>query len=95
MLAAFRGGGAGPKVRGPVKPSCRLDVVFTPFFLIHRETVQPIHAGYGGLIIHANYTHSIIGMLALSAALGAMFLPRLGKESRTGHRAGQRVSLGA
>jgi hypothetical protein len=56
-----------------------LDVVFTPFFLAHRETVQPIHAGYGGLIIHADYTHSIVGMLALSAALGAMFLPRLGR----------------
>ena len=56
-----------------------LDVVFTPLFLAHRETVQPIHAGYGGLIIHADYTHSIVGMLALSAALGAMFLPRLGR----------------
>ena len=56
-----------------------LDVVFTPLFLAHRETVQPVHAGYGGLIIHADYTHSIVGMLALSAALGAMFLPRLGR----------------
>lgn len=56
-----------------------LDVVFTPLFLAHRETVQPIHAGYGGLVIHADYTHSIVGMLALSAALGAMFLPRLGR----------------
>ena len=56
-----------------------LDVVFTPLFLFHRETVQPVHAGYGGLIIHADYTHSIVGMLALSAALGAMFLPRLGR----------------
>jgi hypothetical protein len=54
-------------------------VVFIPLFLFHRETVQPIHAGYGGLIIHADYTHSIVGMLALSAALGEMFLPRLGK----------------
>jgi hypothetical protein len=56
-----------------------LDVVFTPLFLADRETVQPIHAGYGGLIIHADYTHSIVGVLALSAALGAMFLPRLGR----------------
>ena len=56
-----------------------LDVIFTPLFLTHRETVQPVHAGYGGLIIHADYTHSIVGMLALSAALGAMFLPRLGR----------------
>ena len=35
-----------------------LDVVFVPLFLAHRETVQPVHAGYGGLIIHADYTHS-------------------------------------
>ncbi|NYF89267.1 permease [Tunturiibacter empetritectus] len=56
-----------------------LDVVFVPLFLAHRETVQPIHAGYGGLIIHADYTHSIVGMLALSAALGALFLPKMGR----------------
>jgi membrane-bound metal-dependent hydrolase YbcI (DUF457 family) len=56
-----------------------LDVIFVPLFLAHWETVQPIHQGYGGLIIHADYTHSIVGVLALSAALGAMFLPRLGR----------------
>jgi hypothetical protein len=58
-----------------------LDVIFTPLFLAHLETVQPIstHAGYGGLIIHADYTHSIVGMVALSAVLGAMFLPKLGR----------------
>ena len=56
-----------------------LDVVFIPLFLAHRETVQAIHPGYGGSIIHADYSHSIVGMLALSAALGALFLPRLGK----------------
>lgn len=56
-----------------------IDIVFVPLFLAHRETVQPVHAGYGGLIIHADYTHSIVGMLALSAVLGAMFLPRLGR----------------
>jgi hypothetical protein len=56
-----------------------LDIVFTPLFLTSRETMQPIHEGYGGSIIHADYTHSIAGMLALSAALGAMFLPKLGR----------------
>ncbi len=56
-----------------------LDIIFVPLFAAHLETVQPIHAGYGGLIIHADYTHSIVGMVALSAALGAMFLPRLGR----------------
>ena len=56
-----------------------LDVVFVPLFLAHWETTQTVHLGYGGLIIHADYTHSIVGMLALSAALGAMFLHRLGR----------------
>lgn len=58
-----------------------LDVIFVPLFAAHLETVQPTttHEGYGSMIIHANYTHSIAGMAALSAALGAMFLPRLGR----------------
>ena len=60
-----------------------LDVIFTLLYVAHLETLQPIspHAGYGGLIIHADYTHSLVGMLALSAALGAMFLPRLGRRA--------------
>lgn len=56
-----------------------LDVVFVPLFLAHLESARVIHKGYGGLLIHADYTHSIVGMLALSAILGAMFLPRLGR----------------
>jgi hypothetical protein len=56
-----------------------LDVLFVPLLLMHLETVQTLHRGYGGLIIHADYTHSIVGMLALSAALGAMFLPKVGR----------------
>jgi hypothetical protein len=56
-----------------------IDIVFIPLFIAHRETAQQVHAGYGGLIIHADYTHSIVGMLALSAILGAMFLPTLGR----------------
>lgn len=60
-----------------------LDIVFVPLFLAHRETMQTIHSGYAGSIIHADYTHSIVGMLALSAALGALFLPRLGKRIAT------------
>ena len=56
-----------------------LDIAFIPFVLTHSESLQPIHAGYGGMIIHANYTHSIVGMLALSAAFGVMFLHGLGR----------------
>jgi hypothetical protein len=57
-----------------------LDIVFVPLLLAHRESVEPIHAGYGGMIIHADYTHSVVGMLALSAALGAIFLRKYGRK---------------
>jgi len=56
-----------------------LDIVFIPLVLAHWETFEPIHPGYAGLLIHADYTHSIVGMLILSAVLGALFLPRYGK----------------
>ena len=59
-----------------------LDIVFIPLFVGRLETVQTVHTGYGGLIIHANYTHSIIGMLALSAALGRCSCPSWKDESR-------------
>lgn len=55
-----------------------LDVLFIPLVIAHWETFEQIHAGYAGLIIHANYTHSLAGMLVLSAILGAIFLPKLG-----------------
>jgi hypothetical protein len=56
-----------------------LDIIFLPLLVAHWESFEPVHPGYGGLIIHADYTHSIVGMLALSAILGVMFLPKLGK----------------
>ncbi len=58
-----------------------LDIVFVPLFLAHMETMEPVgpHAGYGGAIIHADYTHSIVGVILLSAILGLMFLPRMGR----------------
>jgi hypothetical protein len=56
-----------------------LDIVFIPFVVAHWETFEPIHPGYAGLLIHANYTHSIVGMLMLSAILGVMFLRKFGR----------------
>ena len=56
-----------------------LDIVFIPLVLAHVETMQVLHHGYGGLLIHADYTHSLIGMLVISAILGAMFLPAQGR----------------
>ena len=50
-----------------------LDIVFVPLFLAGVETLSTApgaHAGYGGAIIHADYTHSLVGALLLSALLG-------------------------
>lgn len=59
-----------------------LDIVFVPLFLAHIETLQPVtNRGYGGSLIHAEYTHSLLGMLVLSALLGAICLPFWGKRS--------------
>jgi hypothetical protein len=62
-----------------------LDIVFIPLLLAHYETVQQVrtHPVYGGLIIHAELTHSVIGMLILSATLGVAFLPKWGRRVAT------------
>ena len=50
-----------------------LDVVFIPLFLLGIETIEMLPGGgYGGVVIHADYTHSLIGALVLSAAFGAV-----------------------
>jgi membrane-bound metal-dependent hydrolase YbcI (DUF457 family) len=61
-----------------------LDIVFVPLFMMHIETIEPVpgtHGGYGMGIIHADYTHSILGALLLSAILGAAFLWRWNRRS--------------
>jgi membrane-bound metal-dependent hydrolase YbcI (DUF457 family) len=61
-----------------------LDISFVPLFLTHLETIEPVpgtHGGYGKGIIHANYTHSLLGALLLSAVLGAAFLWRWNQRS--------------
>jgi len=50
-----------------------LDIVFVPLFLSGIETIETVpgaHIGYGGAIIHADYTHSLVGAVLLSALLG-------------------------
>jgi hypothetical protein len=50
-----------------------LDVVFIPLLLLNIETIEtPPGGGYGASVIHANYTHSLVGALLLSAAFGAV-----------------------
>lgn len=52
-----------------------LDIIFVPLFLMGIETIRPApgtHGGYGGVIINADYTHSLIGALGISAIFGAI-----------------------
>jgi hypothetical protein len=59
-----------------------LDVVFVPLFVMKIESVQPVpglHGGYGENIIHADYTHSLLGALLLSALFGLVFAPLWGR----------------
>ena len=53
-----------------------LDVWFVPLFLMGIETIDPVDPAnpnaYGNGIIHAVYTHSLLGALALSALAGVL-----------------------
>jgi membrane-bound metal-dependent hydrolase YbcI (DUF457 family) len=86
VIAGHFGFAALVKSREPTVPlwglmlaTVWLDVVFIPLLMLHVETLQPVHPGYGGFIIHADYTHSIVGMILLSALFGLAFLPRWGR----------------
>ena len=61
-----------------------LDIVFVPLLLAGVETLEPIpglHSGYGANIIHADYTHSLVGACILSVILGVVALGRWGRRS--------------
>jgi len=62
-----------------------LDLVFVPLFLTGIETIQPVrgHQGYGSSVIYADYTHSFLGMLVLSAILALFSWPFWGRRSAT------------
>jgi hypothetical protein len=89
MIAGHFGFAAFAKSREPRVPlwslmlgTVWLDIVFVPMFLMKLETLEPVpglHGGYGENIIHADYTHSIVGALLLSAMFGLAFGVRWGK----------------
>ena len=61
-----------------------LDVIFVPLFLLGVETIEkaPDATGpYGGSIIHANYTHSLLGAAILSFVFGWFFSRRWGERA--------------
>jgi membrane-bound metal-dependent hydrolase YbcI (DUF457 family) len=89
MIAGHFGFAAGVKAAEPPAPlwalmlgTAWLDVIFVPLFAAGIETITPVpgtSGGYGNGIIHADYTHSLIGALVLSGVYGALFLPRFGR----------------
>jgi len=92
VIAGHFGLAAGVKGREPATPLWALmlatqwlDVIFVPLFLAGIEGMEPLpgakEGAYGGAIIHADYTHSLLGALLLSALFGALFARRRGKRS--------------
>jgi membrane-bound metal-dependent hydrolase YbcI (DUF457 family) len=56
-----------------------LDIVFVPLFVAKIETISVApgtSGGYGSAIIHADYTHALLGAIVLSVLFGAAALIR-------------------
>jgi hypothetical protein len=52
-----------------------LDIAFVPLLLMKIETLEPVagtRGGYGRNVIHADYTHSLLGALVLSLVFGVI-----------------------
>jgi hypothetical protein len=86
MIAGHFGLAAAVKAGRPAIPvwtlmlaTAWLDVVFVPLYLSGVETIDG--EGYGGGVIHADYTHSLVGALVLAALFGAVAAWRLGREA--------------
>jgi hypothetical protein len=87
MITGHFGLAAGTKSAEPSAPlwslmlaTMWLDVVFTPLYLAGVETIDtPPGGGYGGSVIHADYTHSLVGALILSAVVGGFGAWRWGR----------------
>ena len=92
MIAGHFGLAAGVKGKAPSVPlwllmlACQwLDVVFVVLFAAGVEGLTPVagtHPGaYGGSIIHADWTHSLVGALVLSLGFAAICAVRYGGRS--------------
>lgn len=89
MIAGHFGFAALAKSREPRVPlwslmlaTVWLDIIFVPLFVMKLETLEPVpglRGGYGQNIIHADYTHSLLGALVLSLIFGLAFGVRWGR----------------
>jgi hypothetical protein len=92
MIAGHFGFAAAVKGKAPSVPlwslmlACQwLDIVFVPLFLAGVERIEPVAGAapnaYGAGVIHANYTHSLVGALLLSALFGGVAAWRWGRRA--------------
>jgi len=89
VITGHFGLGAGAQAAEPRAPlwslmlaTMWLDVVFLPLFLAGVETIDtPAGGGYGSSVIHADYTHSLVGALVLSAIFGAVAIGLWGRRA--------------
>jgi hypothetical protein len=89
MLAGHFGLAAAVKAKQPSVPlwalmlsTQLLDVLFVPLLLTNIETITPIDkGGYGEAIIHANYTHSLVGALLIAIVAGVLAWRAWGRNS--------------
>jgi membrane-bound metal-dependent hydrolase YbcI (DUF457 family) len=89
MIAGHFGFAAAVKSREPEVPlwglmlaTQWLDVLFVPLVVAGIEGFTPVPGmseGYGRVIIHADYTHSLLGALVIAALYGGAFAVRRGK----------------
>jgi membrane-bound metal-dependent hydrolase YbcI (DUF457 family) len=88
MITGHFGFAAGSKALEPRAPlwalmiaTMWLDIIFVPLVVLGVETIEsPAGGGYGSSVIHANYTHSLLGALVLSAALAGLASLRWGRK---------------
>ncbi len=92
MIAGHFGFAAAVKAKAPSVPlwalmlGCQwLDVVFVPLLVAGVERFEPVagtkQGAYGGALIYADYTHSLLGALVLSAFFGGVLALRYGRTS--------------
>ncbi|MFK7692359.1 permease [Paenibacillus sp. HJGM_3] len=89
MFAGHFGLAAGIRAKAPEVPlwalmlgTQLLDVVFVPLFVSGVETIDDQHGvGYGKAIIHADYTHSLLGALILALLAGLLAKKLWGKRA--------------
>lgn len=89
MIAGHFGFAAAIKSREPEVPlwalmlaTVWLDIVFVPLYVTGIESIETApgtSGGYGAGIIHADYTHSLLGALVLAAIFGLVASIRWGR----------------